>query len=147
MTRSVIAVKLTSRGFNLIELMIAVAIVAILTMIAYPSYTKYIIRTSREAAQSQLLQLATSQETIFLNSSPSAYTLSVTNAYTGAATGGLGVSSGKTNDSKYTLSLGNLTATTFTLTASPVGGSTQAGDGDITINQSGTRTWDTSKTW
>jgi type IV pilus assembly protein PilE len=144
MTRSVIAVKSTSRGFTLIELMIVVAIVAILTMIAYPSYTKYIIRTSREAAQSQLLQFATSQEKIFLNSN--AYTSSVTNAYTGAATGGLGVASGKSNDSKYTLSLGNPTATTFTLTASPVGGSTQAGDGNITINQSGIRTWGAS-TW
>ena len=40
----------------------------------------------------------------------------------------------------------NLTATTFTLTASPVAGSTQAGDGDITINQSGIRTWGAS-TW
>ena len=145
MTRSVITVKSTSRGFTLIELMIVVAIVAILTMIAYPSYTKYIIRTSREAAQSQLLQLATSQEKIFLNSN--AYTSSVSNAYTGAATGGLGVASGKTNDGKYTLPApSNLTATTFTLTASPVGGSTQAGDGDITINQSGIRTWGAS-TW
>ena len=137
--------KSTSRGFTLIELMIAVAIVAILTMIAYPSYTKYIIRTSREAAQSQLLQLATSQEKIFLNSS--AYSSSVTNAYTGQASGGLGVASGKTNDGKYTLPApSNLTATTFTLTASPVGGSTQAGDGNITINQSGIRTWGAS-TW
>ena len=145
MTRSVITVKSTSRGFTLIELMIVVAIVAILTMIAYPSYTKYIIRTSREAAQSQLLQLATSQEKIFLNSN--AYTSSVTNAYTGQASGGLGVTSGKTNDGKYTLPApSNLTATTFTLTASPVGGSTQAGDGDITINQSGIRTWGAS-TW
>jgi type IV pilus assembly protein PilE len=145
MTRSVIAVKSTGRGFTLIELMIVVAIVAILTMIAYPSYLKYIVRTSREAAQSQLLELATSEEKIFLNSS--AYTASVTGAYTGNATGGLGVTNGKSSDGKYTLSAAAPTTTTFTLTASPVAGTTQVGDGDITIDQSGKRVWNTSKTW
>ena len=33
------------RGFTLIELMIAVAIVAILSMVAYPSYRDYVVRT------------------------------------------------------------------------------------------------------
>jgi type IV pilus assembly protein PilE len=143
-TRSVTAVKSTSRGFTLIELLIVVAIVAVLTRIAYPSYIKYIIRTSREAAQSQLLELASSQEKIFLNSNT--YTSSVTNSYTGAATDGLGVPSGMTTDSKYQLSIPVVTTTTFTLKAAAVTGSTQVGDGDITINEAGIRTWGTS-TW
>jgi type IV pilus assembly protein PilE len=139
------AVKSPRRGFTLIELLIVVVIVGVLAMIAYPSYLKYITRTSREAAQSQLLELASSQEKIFLNSS--AYASSVTSAYTGQATGGLGVASGKTNDGKYTISFSPApTATTFTLKASAVSGSTQAGDGDITINESGTRMWGTA-TW
>lgn len=33
-----------ARGFTLIELMIAVAIVAILSMVAYPSYRDYVVR-------------------------------------------------------------------------------------------------------
>jgi type IV pilus assembly protein PilE len=139
------AVKSPRRGFTLIELMIVVVIVGVLAMIAYPSYLKYITRTSREAAESQLLELASSQEKIFLNSS--AYASSVTNAYTGQASGGLGVASGKTSDGKYTIALNPApTATTFTLKASAVSGSTQAGDGDVTINESGTRLWGTA-TW
>lgn len=46
------------RGFTLIELMITLAIVAILSAIAYPSYKDYIARGRRAEAQSQLMQAA-----------------------------------------------------------------------------------------
>jgi type IV pilus assembly protein PilE len=131
-------------GFTLIELMIVVAIVAILSAIAIPSYTNYVVRSSRSAAQSELLDLAAAQERIFLNSG--AYTSSVTGAYTGLSTGGLGITSGKTKDGRYTLSVA-LTGTVFyTLTAAPVAGTGQAGDGNITMTSAGTRLWN-GKTW
>ena len=44
------------QGFTLIELMIVVAIVGILSAIAYPSYTEYVRRGHRADARAGLLQ-------------------------------------------------------------------------------------------
>ena len=46
------------RGFTLIEVMIAVAVVAILTAIALPSYREYIARGHRAEARAGLMQAA-----------------------------------------------------------------------------------------
>lgn len=43
-------------GFTLIELMIAVAIVGILSAIAYPSYVQYIARSHRAEAKAAILE-------------------------------------------------------------------------------------------
>jgi len=124
-------------GFTLVELMVVTAIIGILAAIAVPGYSNYVVRSSRSAAQSELLDLAAAQERIFLNSG--AYTSSVTGAYTGLSTGGLGITSGKTKDDRYALSVA-LTGTVFyTLTATPVAGTGQAGDGNITMTSAGTR--------
>jgi type IV pilus assembly protein PilE len=141
-----------SRGFTLIELLIAMAIVAILVRIAFPSYQAYVVRSSRQAAQSELVELANAQEKIYLNSN--AYTTSVTGDYTGQSTGGLGVkatttctTAGRSRDCRYTYSLNNAAAAgTFTLTATPVAGTPQASDGNLTITETGQRNWGT-KAW
>ena len=130
-----------SSGFTLIELMIVVAMITILTVIALPSYQRHIVRASRQAAQEQLMELATLQEKIYLNSS--AYSNSVSAAYTGTSTGGLGLTSGKTADGKYSLAAENVTTNTFRLRATAVAGKSQVGDGDLTIDQSGQRLWGT----
>ena len=132
-----------ARGFTLVELMIVVAIVGILAAVALPSYQQYVVRAARTQAQTELLQLASLQEKIFLNSNN--YASSVTSAYNGTTTGGLGRSSGKTNDGRYSLALDISTPSqTFVLTATPVSGGTQVGDGNISISESGRRLWGTA---
>ena len=143
MKNALVVVRPRNRGFTLIDLVIAIAIVAILLTVAFPSYQAYIVRSSRQTAQSELVGLANAQEKIFLNSN--AYTSSVASAYTGQSSGGLGVTSGKSKDNRYTYSVAS-TTTTFTLTATPVAGTPQAGDGNLTITENGARTWGT-KTW
>lgn len=54
-----------SKGFTLVELMIVVAIVGILTAIAYPSYSEYVLRGRRAEARTALLDLMQQQERYF----------------------------------------------------------------------------------
>ena len=48
----------SARGFTLIELMIAVAVVAILASIAYPSYMDSVRKSRRGQAKADLVELA-----------------------------------------------------------------------------------------
>lgn len=57
----------TSTGFTLIEVMITVAIVAILTAIALPSYQGYVRKSNRSAAQSFMLSAASREEQLLLD--------------------------------------------------------------------------------
>jgi type IV pilus assembly protein PilE len=58
---------LRSAGFTLIEVMIVVAIIAILVAVAYPSYQNYVTRANRSAAQSFMLEVSSRQERIMLD--------------------------------------------------------------------------------
>lgn len=133
-----------SQGFTLIELMIVVAIVGILTAIVLPSYEQHLIRASREAAQTELTQMAGVQEKIYLNSS--AYTgAAITAAYTGTSAGGLG-STGTSLDGKYAYSC-VCNAQDFVITATPAAGTKQAADGNLSISSTGQRLGGPNGTW
>ncbi|MDN5849562.1 MAG: type IV pilin protein [Nitrococcus sp.] len=53
------------RGFSLIELMITVAVLAIIAAIAYPSYINQVTKSHRSTGQSKLLEIMQAQERYF----------------------------------------------------------------------------------
>ena len=54
-------------GITLIELMIAVAIVAILAGVAYPSYMQYVLTSHRTEGTSALVRIANLEERYYLD--------------------------------------------------------------------------------
>ena len=115
-------------GFTLIELMIAVAIVAILASIANASYQSFVIKSRRAAAATCLQERAHFMERY--------RTTNLT--YVGAPDP---AQCGPDLDAFYTIAVGNVTAKTFTLTADPKGAQTKDTKcGKLGITQSGVRT-------
>ncbi|MBI3284602.1 MAG: type IV pilin protein [Burkholderiales bacterium] len=121
------------RGFTLMELMVAVAIVGILSAIAYPSYLSYLIKSRRASAQSYLLDIAQRQQQYLLDAR--SYTNDV-NA--------LNLTTPKDVAPYYTVDVTKSDSPpAFTATAKPIPGSPQASDVTLTIDNTGKKTPDT----
>jgi len=112
------------RGMTLIELMVVLAVVAILSTIAVGSYRQYVLRANRTDATGALLRIQVAEEKFFLQNNT--YTTDVTDF----PPTGLGVASPTTNGF-YTLAVTgdpastNNIATSFKATATATGTQTQ----------------------
>ena len=120
-------------GFTLIELMIVVAVIAIIATLALTSYNSYIIKSHRAAVQNFMLSIASREEQYFLNLLQ--YTAAI-------GIGGLNLSTPNEVTGYYTTSV-TLNAGPppgYTITATPVAGSTQTADGILTLDNIGNKT-------
>ncbi|HBS63245.1 MULTISPECIES: type IV pilin protein [Stenotrophomonas] len=115
-------------GFTLIELMITVAVVAILAAIAYPSYQDQIRKSRRAQAKADMVEYSQMAERFH----------TVNNTYAGFALGATQTPR-EGGSAWYALTI-QQTPATFTITATPQG--TQAKDkcGTLTINQASVKT-------
>src|SRR5437899_10373492 len=105
------------RGVTLIELMVVLAIVAILASLAVGSYRRYVLRANRTDATAALLRIQVAEEKFFLQNN--AYTTDLSAA-------GLGVPS-PTPNGFYNLAVAGAPAiaTSFKATATATGAQTQ----------------------
>jgi len=127
--------KKTMRGFSLIELMIVVAIIALLARIALPSYQEYVRRSARAEARAAIMNMAQLQERNFSDrgtyatvDSSSVAPWAATSYYSGSTYG----------SRKYDITVA-ATTNTYTITASLVNGASDPTCGDLTLTHTGVK--------
>jgi type IV pilus assembly protein PilE len=113
----------------LIELMIVVAIIAILAAIAFPSYERQVTRSNRAVAKQFILAIAAKEEQYILDARE--YTATI-------GSGGLGLTAPNEVANRYTFAVA-VTASPpgYLITATATG--RQTSDGNLTLDNLGTR--------
>lgn len=125
-----------SRGFTLIELMIVVAVIAILSAIAYPSYREHVLRGNRNDAKGVLLENAQWMErnyttTNLYNQDGSGTAISASTALPWPKSPRDG------GNTYYTMAITAVASSSYTLTATPAGTSVNDRCGNLTITNTG----------
>ena len=118
------------RGFTLIEGLITVAIGGIIASVAIPSYSRYIVKGNRAAAQQHLIVLAQREQQFMADARVYKDSVSGLNMQTPAAV-----------SKWYTIAIqvDDGPPPTFKITATPTAGTNQAQDGELSIDQAGTK--------
>lgn len=122
------------KGFSLTELMITVAVVAIIGAIAYPSYQDHLRKGRRASAQAFMMDLANREQQYLLDARN--YAVGSTALTT------LNVGTPSDVSAHYSITIGPAAATTpptYTITATPTS-TAQTADGALTLDHQGNKT-------
>jgi type IV pilus assembly protein PilE len=118
-----------SAGFTLIELMIAVAVAAILAAVALPSYREHVATSRRVDARTALMSVAQLMERAY----------GERGTYAQVTLGTNGVYPSRSPQGYYTLTIESKSASGYTLKATPTGAQASDRCGSFTLDQANTR--------
>lgn len=124
--------QLSSAGFTLIELMVAVAVVAILAAIALPNYASYIERGDRAAARAALFSAQQFMERFYAANDTYA-----TDRAGVAVALPASLQSVPVESPKYNIAISAVAVNSYTLTATPRANNTKCGP--LTITNTGVK--------
>ncbi len=108
--------KNRKQGFSLLELMVVIAIIAILAAYAIPNYRQYVMKSKRTEAQNRILEIAGMHEKFYANTNRYPTTL-------GSGANGLNLTSDFLNWDNYVITATFVNG--WTLTATAIGGQAQ----------------------